>query len=192
MDSTALLVVDVQDGAVVHRPHRIQETIANIASLIEECRSAGVEVIHVQHDGRAGEEDEPGTPGWQIHAAVAPTPTERVIRKAHNSAFRDTELRSYLASRGIERLIVVGIQTEYCVDTTCRVAFEHGFEVIVPEGTNTTWDNGDVSGQQIFELVNRRILDGRFARLLPVHDVLAAIRGDGRFTDDSGLPGDSA
>jgi nicotinamidase-related amidase len=46
----------------------------------------------------------------------------------------------------------VEIQTEYCVDTTCRVAFGRGCEVIVPEGTNTTWDNGDVSARQMYEL----------------------------------------
>jgi len=177
---------------MAHRLYRAKETVENIATLIDVCRSSDLEVIYVQHDGQPGEEDEPGSPGWQIHDPVAPAPGERIIRKTHNSAFRATELSAYLRAGGIGRLILVGVQTEYCVDTTCRVAFERGFEVIVPEGTNTTWDNGEVSARQIYELYNHRIFHGRFANVLPLNEVLAAIRGGGRLVLDPHLPGDSA
>jgi nicotinamidase-related amidase len=179
--ATALLVVDVQEAAVARGPYRGNIVLENIATLIAACRAAGVEVIHVQHDGQPGDQDEPGSQGWEIHAAVRPEPGERVVRKRSNSAFRDTDLRSYLDQRAIGTLILVGIQTEYCVDTTCRVAFEHGFTVVIPEMTNTTYDNGDVTASQIYELVNRRIFDGRFAAVRTMTEMLEMIGKGGRF-----------
>ena len=177
---TALLVVDVQEEAVALGPYRRDEVLGNITRLIGACRSAGVEVIHVQHEDEPGSALAPGSPGWEIHAAVRPAPGERVVRKRFNSAFRDTDLRSYLQERGIRTLIVVGIQTEYCVDTTCRVAFEHGFEVVMPEMTNTTYDNGDLSAAQVHEYHNRRIFEGRFATMPSMPEVLEAIQGMAR------------
>jgi nicotinamidase-related amidase len=155
--------------------------LGNIALLITTCRSAGVEVIHVQHEDEPGSALAPGTPGWEIHASVRPAPGEKVVRKRFNSAFRGTDLRSHLEERGIRTLIMVGIQTEYCVDTTCRVAFEHGFEVVMPEMTNTTYDNGDLSAVQIHEYHNRRIFEGRFATMPSMPEVLEAIHGTARW-----------
>lgn len=178
--AAALLVVDVQEAAVARGPYRVEEVLGNIASLVGACRSAGVEVVYVQHDGLPGEDEEPGTQGWEIHAPIGPAPGERVLRKRFNSAFRSTDLRSYLRGRGVETLLVVGIQTEYCVDTTCRVAFEHGFTVVVPEMTNTTFDNGDVPAWHVHEMVNRRILAGRFALAPTMGEALAWVGGTGR------------
>ena len=143
--------------------------------MIAACRAAGVEVIFVQHDGEPGSDEEPETEGWEIHAAVRPEPGETVVRKRFNSAFRETDLRAHLEARGIGRLILVGIQTEYCVDTTCRVAYEHGFDIVMPELTNTTFDNGDLEARQIYELYNERIFAGRFATVCPLSTILESI-----------------
>lgn len=175
--NAALLVVDAQNEAVAKGPHRGDEVLANIATLIAACRTAGVEVIYVQHDEPEGEDGAPGTEGWEIHDSVRPAAGEKVVRKRFNSAFRETDLTDYLRQRRLGTLIVTGIQTEYCVDTTIRVAFELGFRVIVPEWTNTTYDNGDVTAAQIWELHNRRIFDGRFAELRSMEETLAAIEG---------------
>lgn len=177
--TAALLVVDVQEAAVARGPYRGEEVLANIAALIDHCRAHGVEVIYVQHDGAPGEDEEPGTKGWEIHSHIRPAVGEKVFRKRFNSAFRGTGLRSYLDGRGVGALIIVGIQTEYCVDTTCRVAFEHGFAVTMPEMTNTTFDNGDVSARQIHELYNRRIFAHRFAVVPTMHAALAEIASIG-------------
>ncbi len=173
--ATALLVVDVQTGMVESGPWEIDRVLGNIGALIDTCREVGVEVVFVQHDGAPGELEEPGSPGWEIHRSVAPKRGERVVRKNYNSAFRHTDLRAHLDGRGIGTLIIVGIQTEYCVDTTVRVAFEFGYRVLVPEFTNTTLDNGEVSAATVHHLVNGRIFSGRFAETPSVASVQAAL-----------------
>ncbi len=177
----ALVVVDVQEAAVERGPYQAAVVLRNIAALIVACRTAGVEVIYVQHDGQPGEPEEPGTRGWEIHAQIGPAAGEVIIRKRFNSAFRRTHLKPYLDGRGINTLILVGIQTEYCIDTTCRVAFELGYAVIIPEMTNTTFDNGGLSAAQIHDFWNRRIFDGRFAVVLSMADTLQVIE-DGAFS----------
>ncbi len=176
----ALLVVDVQEAAVAMAPYRCGAVVDNIRALIDGSRASGLEVIYVQHDGDPGSDLEPGSAGWEIHEPIRPRAGERVVRKRYNSAFRDTDLRPYLEDRGIDTLILVGIQTEYCVDTTCRVAFEYGFHLVMPELTNTTFDNGDLSAQQIYELYNERIFRDRFARTPSMPEALELVRRGSR------------
>ncbi|MEQ8331513.1 MAG: hypothetical protein RH859_13725 [Longimicrobiales bacterium] len=71
------------------------------------------------------------------------------------------------------------------MDTTCRVAFDHGFRVVMPRGTNTTYDNGDVSARQIVELCNERIFAGRFAEVPSMDEAVRRIR-DGDLGGDTG------
>ena len=168
----ALLVVDVQEASVTRGPWRGEEVLGNIRELIARARETGVEVVFVQHDGQPGDDDEPGLPGWELHAGILPEAGERVVRKRNNSAFRGTGLAAALREQKIGTLMVVGIQTEYCVDTTCRVAFELGFDVLVPRMGNTTFDNGDIAASRIHELVNQRIFAGRFASVLSMPEAL--------------------
>jgi nicotinamidase-related amidase len=182
-EGLALLVVDVQHRAVTLGPYCGETVINNITALISACRTNNVEVIHVQHDGGPGSECEAGSEAWEIHGSVRPEAHEKVIHKKYNSAFRDTDLREHLERQGVTTLIVVGIQTEYCVDTTIRVGFEYGFAIIAPEMTNTTYDNGELTGGQIYELHNRQIFDGRFATVCSMQAVLQAIRNGDGFVD---------
>ena len=175
--TAALLIVDVQEGAVARGPFEVRRVLDNISRLLTACRASGVHVVYVQHDGRAGESEEPHTPGWEIHAGIRPFDDEPVVRKRFNSAFRETQLHAHLKSRGIDTLIITGIQTEYCVDTTIRVAFELGYAILLPELTNTTFDNGEVSARDIYELFNRRIFDGRFGSVISLDEALAAVQG---------------
>lgn len=172
----ALLIVDVQEAAVASRPFEIDAVLANIATLLSAARATSVPVVFIQHDGKPGEAEEPHTPGWEIHSGLGPRADEPVIRKRSNSAFRDTDLHSLLQSIGVDTLVVTGIQTEYCVDTTVRVAFELGYSVVIPELANTTFDNGPVSGREIYEMVNERIWADRFASLVPVEDIVRSWR----------------
>lgn len=162
MKSTALLVVDVQNALVLAEPFEIKEVISNIKRLIKTCRENNVEVIYIQHNGKAGGELEPNSDGWKIYGEIGPNTNEKVICKNYNSAFKETILKEYLNSKGLNQLIITGMQTDYCIDTTCKVAFEYGFKLIIPEKTNTTFDNGNISAKDLYEHYNFNIFNDRF------------------------------
>ena len=172
MKNIVLLVVDMQEALVNGDPFNKENTINNIELLIKECRANNVEVIYVRHDGGTGDELEQGSKGWQIYNQIAPIDGEKIIEKRHCSSFRNTELQSYLNEKNIETIILVGMQTEYCIDTTCKVAFEHGFNVIIPEESNTTLDNESMSGKDIYEYYNFKIWNNRFATVKKLQDVI--------------------
>ena len=162
MENTALLVVDVQNSLVLAQPFAVKEVICNIKKLIKICRENNVEVIYIQHNDKIGSKLEPNSVGWKIYEEISPNSNEEVINKNYNSAFKETNLKEYLGNKGINQLIITGMQTEYCIDTTCKVAFEYGFKLIIPEKTNTTFNNGNILAKDLYEHYNFNIFGGRF------------------------------
>lgn len=176
MKNTALLVVDMQAALVQGAPYRVDTVLQNIAALLAACRKSGVPVIYVQHNGGKGDELEHGTPGWQAASALTPQIGEPTFEKHFNSAFRQTGLHAYLARQGIQHLILVGMQTEYCLDTTCKAAFELGYQITIPQGTVTTFDNAFASAQKLTQYYENCIWQGRFAAVQPMDTVLCAVQ----------------
>lgn len=172
MSKVALMVVDVQTALVNGHPYNEQKVIRNIQSLLSAARENRQEVIYVRHDDGKGTELEYGTDGWQIYAAVAPNKNEKIFEKHYNSAFHKTELKSYLESKGIDTLLLTGMQTEYCIDATLKSAFDGGYTVIVPEETNTTFDNEYLPGDKLYRFYNEKIWNRRFANVIPMEGAL--------------------
>ena len=77
----------------------------------------------------------------------------------------------------ITSLVLVGIQTAYCLDTTYGVAFEFGYRVVVPACGHTTFDNGGLTATQIHTFYHERILAGRFAEMVPIEVALGRLGG---------------
>lgn len=171
MKNTVLLVVDVQTALVEADPYNKEKVIGNIDHLLGLCRSNGVEVIYVRHDDGEGSELEQGTPGWQIYSDIKPMKEERIFEKQYNSVFLHTGLREYLDSKQVKNIILVGMQTEYCMDTTCKVAFEYGYKLIIPEETNMTFDNEYLSGKKLYEFYNYKVWNKRFATVIPIEEL---------------------
>lgn len=171
MKDTALLVVDVQEALVAEHPEREEEFLCLLRRLISFCRKDGVEVIFVRHDDGEGSDLEAGSPGWQVCSALSPAANEQIFDKRFNSAFLETGLDGYLREHGVSRLILAGMQTEYCIDATCKSAFERGYTVLIPEGATTTFDNGPIAADVLCEFYERRIWDGRFAQVLSVEQL---------------------
>jgi nicotinamidase-related amidase len=172
MKDIVLLIVDVQTYLINERPYNVRSVIGNIKRLILAARDTQTEVIYVRHDGGEGDELEYGTEGWQICGETAPDNGETIFDKRYNSAFLKTGLSEYLAGKSIHTIVLAGLQTEYCMDATCKSAFEHGFNVIIPELTNTTFDNDYLSGEKLYEFYNYKIWNKRFADVMPVDDVI--------------------
>ncbi len=174
-ERTALLIIDVQEAlfsmAEFH-PHGPAALLSRIATLLGRARSSGVPVVYVQQCGPPGHALEPGTAGWKVHSAIAPGPGELAIQKKESDAFLHTDLKAELDNLEITTLVVCGMQSEYCVDTTCRRAQGLGYEVLLVEDAHTTDDAGSLSAPQIIEHHNST-LGGTYVTLCAAEDVFA-------------------
>jgi nicotinamidase-related amidase len=155
---TALLIIDAQVG-LLEKAHRRDEVVARIADLIARANAVGAPIIYVQHDSDdAGDLLEIGSPGWRIHPAIAPAAADLVVHKRSSDAFYQTSLQQELNLRGVTHLIVGGMKTEMCVDTTCRAAVSHGFDVTLAADAHTTTGTETLPAAQMIAYHNE-ILD---------------------------------
>jgi nicotinamidase-related amidase len=139
MSGTALLVIDVQTSLVAGAD-RGTDVVEVIRRLIARARTAGTPVVYLQHCHATYQPMMKGSAGWHIQADVAPNPGDLVIEKTASDGFHQTSLRAKLDLLGVKRLIICGLQTEFCVDTTCRAALSRGFEVVLASDGHTTTD----------------------------------------------------
>ncbi len=167
--STALLVIDVQMGMFDEEDPVFQGDVLLeiLQGLISHARKADVPVIYVQHNDSqfvAGERD------WEIHPSIAPQDGELIIQKHTPDSFNETDLGDELGEMGITKLIITGIQTEYCVDTTSRRAFSLGYDVTLVEEGHSTWDNRHLSAEQVIAHHNST-LDGWAVAVKPAAEI---------------------
>jgi nicotinamidase-related amidase len=152
----ALLVIDVQVAMIDDDPppHRHDEVLANIRAVIDKARAARTPVIYVQHEHATYAPMKRDAPGWQIHPTIAPLPGDRIVYKKASDSFYGTPLRSQLDALGITDLVIAGLQTELCVDTTCRRAISLDYDVTLVADGHTTWDSGDLTAVQLIAHTN--------------------------------------
>jgi nicotinamidase-related amidase len=155
---TALLVIDAQES-FRQRPDDWAATanpavLDNIALLVDHARTVGDPVVWITHS-------EPGTGGVfdpalgfvRVIGELAPAADEAAVTKTTINAFTSTDLQERLQGAGIRRVVICGIRTEQCCETTARVAADLGFEVeFVTDATTTS--------------------------AIPTHGALAAVSGD--------------
>ncbi|GIH96572.1 isochorismatase family protein [Planobispora siamensis] len=136
-----LLLVDVQRN-MLQPPAPVpaaQAVSATIEALLERARATSVPVIFVRNNGGEGDPDAPGTPGWELVHEVLPG--ERVVDKGTPDAFRGTGLAWLLPPTA--SVVVAGMQSEWCVRSTCLAALEHGHAVTLVRGGHATYDDGE-------------------------------------------------
>jgi len=172
---TGVLIVDVQLGmfqsTIIPPVHGGKELLARIASLLSKARAGQLPVFFLQHNGGKGHRLEPGTAGWPVHPAIGPAQGESVIQKLFSDSFKDTPLNQQLQTLGVRKLIVAGIQTEFCVDTTCRRAFSLGYDITLVSDAHSTWDTVVLSADQIIAHHNKT-LGGTFVTLKKEIEIL--------------------
>jgi ureidoacrylate peracid hydrolase len=168
---TALFVIDMQkdfclEGFATARAGRplaaAQSVVPAIASLLAAARAAEVTVCHIgfwtlpDHGSDSGPwlaqrrratyaSDRicmAGSEGAEFIPDLAPQPGEAVIRKHRYSAFKGTDIGTILRARRIETVVVTGVSTNVCVESTARDAFENDYYVCVPRDCVASWDAG--------------------------------------------------
>ena len=152
-----LLVVDMQKALVVEDLYNFNTFTDRTARLVDAARENNVEVIFVQHDAGPGSGLSAGDEEFEIIDRIAPKEGEKVFVKTINSCFGNKEFKEYVMHQEDKRLMIIGLQTNYCIDCTVKSAFERGFEVIIPEGTNSTFDNDYMTGETTVRYYNEDV-----------------------------------
>lgn len=183
MMNQALLLIDIQNdyfpGGAMELAGSV-ETGAMAGRLLETFRRKALEIVHVQHISlRPGATFfRPNTAGARIHTCVAPLAGETVIQKHFPNSFRETPLLEHLRGRGIERLVIAGMMTHMCVDTTTRAAADLGFSCALAGDACATktlsWGAESVPAAQV-QAAFLAALHGTFADVRTAQELSATI-----------------
>ena len=149
----ALLIIDMQQGSfgTATPRHDAAGLVGRLNRLAGTVRETGGAVVFIQHDGPLGDPHHPDLPGWKLLDELEVRPADAIIRKKSCDAFLDTALDEFLRTRSIDRLIVTGCATDYCVDTTVRSALARGYPTTVPSDGHTTSDRPHLAATKIIE-----------------------------------------
>ena len=145
-----LVVIDVQQGLCEGEGQawQFERVIDRINQVSSKARQAGVPVIFVQHEGRAGYLSH-GSREWQLAKGLVNEAKDMRIRKTTPDAFLRTDLQQRLDALGIQELVICGMHSEFCVDTTTRRALALGYPVILLEDAHTSAGNKALSAEQV-------------------------------------------
>ena len=152
-----LLVIDMQKALVDEDLYAYETFVDSVVRLVDAARKNGVEVVFVQHDAGAGSGLSIGDEGFEIIDEIKPEAGEKVFVKTINSCFGNKDFKAYMEQQTDRRLMIVGLQTNYCIDATVKSAFERGFDVIIPEGTNSTFDNKYMNAETAVRYYNEDV-----------------------------------
>ncbi|HEY0470366.1 MAG TPA: cysteine hydrolase family protein [Kribbella sp.] len=192
MSRTALIVIDVQESfrvrpnwSVVNHP----DIADRVQRLVQASRAKGDLVVWVLHsEPGAGGAFDPAEGHVRLIEGLEPIEGEPILTKTAHNAFTTTNLQQLLTQRGIDEVVISGIRTEQCCETTARVASDLGYDVVfVTEATATTplphWTTpADATLEEILadsrtlstEVVVERteyVLAGRFATIRTLDEV---------------------
>lgn len=171
-----LLVVDTQKLLVNKSLYNFENFIKNIKILIEIARKNKKEVIYVIHDDGVESELTRGKIGFEIYEEFKPNKEEKIFIKVVNSAFKDTGLKEYLKNKDEKELLVVGLQTDKCIDATIKSGFENNFDIYFTKETNSTIDNKYLSGEKSCKYYNEFIWNKRYEKLISMEEAIEKLK----------------
>ncbi|MBU1361515.1 MAG: cysteine hydrolase [Gammaproteobacteria bacterium] len=148
--TTAVLVIDVQQGLFEgkHAVFDSEQLLARINQVTAKARAAGAPVIFVQHQTDV-DFLRFQTPSWELASGLHVEASDLRIRKCTPDAFLGTELESLLDEHGIADLVICGVHTEFCVDTTARRAMALGYPVVLVQDGHSSEGNAHLTPSQV-------------------------------------------
>lgn len=177
----ALLLIDIQND---YFPGGAMELVGSpvageqAGKLLQAFRQKARPVIHIQHiSTRQGATFFlPDTVGVQIHESVAPNVGETVFQKSYPNSFRETPLLEHLHNHQITRLVIAGMMTQMCIDTTTRAAADLGFQCLLAHdacATKSLSFGGFIVSAENVQTASLAALNGLFAEVLAVEEICA-------------------
>jgi len=185
-NKTALIVVDMQQGfydASWGPTTNYPECENNVDRLLAEWSARQMPIVVVRHDSR-----NPNSPlfadgaGNDLHESVQAVRADLLVTKTVNSSFYGSpDLESWLVSRQIKQIVVCGIQTNLCVETTARMGGNLGFDVIVPLDATRTFDLAGPDGTVIpavtlMQVTATNLHGDGFAQVVSTREVLESLK----------------
>jgi len=151
MINQALLIIDVQQGLCEgeHNAFESAVVIDRINTVSAKARAAGTPVIFIQHEDNGLLKH--GSREWQLAQGLHSEATDLRIRKTTPDSFLRTDLEATLKARDIGELVICGMHTEFCVDTTTRKALALGYPVLLVADAHTTEGNAFVTPRQVIQ-----------------------------------------
>ncbi len=131
---TALLIVDIQnfyfpgEGPGLLNAEQASLTAKEILQVFRDKKQL---VVHIRHKS---------SKGFEIHKNVVPSSGEKIITKEEVNCFQGTDLLEYLRSNNVDRLVIIGMQTQMCLEAAVRAAHDYGFECVVVQEACATRD----------------------------------------------------
>ena len=184
MDRTALIVVDVQrgfDDAGFFGPRNNTACEENVRALIAAWRGSNQPIVFVRHhwdeDGSPLRSDEAGS---EFKDVVEGRPDLLVTKTVHSAFHGTPDLHDWLGKDEIDKLVICGIQTNMCCETTARVGSDLGYEVGFAIDATHTFDQDDHDGGTVtadeLARVTASNLDPEFGRVLTAAEAIAELR----------------
>jgi ureidoacrylate peracid hydrolase len=189
----ALINVDMQNCFVHGSPIAAPDGLAlleRINQLAAVCRTAGIPVIHTSHVLRPDGSNmgvlaeigpvkdgiiNKGSESAALHKDLVVDPQDILLDKPRFGAFYGTDLDMILRTRGIDTVIIAGIATNVCCETTAREAMVRDFRVFFLSDGTTTFGMGDASGAEL-QKATLATLGMVFARVLPIDEMVQEIQ----------------
>jgi nicotinamidase-related amidase len=143
--------------------------ISKTKILIQKARKADAPIYYVMYTERGESLRAEGQPLWQVHPELTQQDKDKLILKFYADSFLKTDLSSQLHEKDIKDIVLCGVQTEFCVDTTCKSAFSHGFNVELVSDCHSTFDSDLLIADQIIAHHNHIL--SQFAQIKPATDI---------------------
>ena len=181
--TTALVLIDLQNDYFPGGAMELvgsEDAVAQARSLLQAFRTRAFPIFHIQHVAKRPGATFflPGTAGVDFHVAVAPSAGEAVITKHFPNGFRETTLLDSLRAVGASRLVLAGMMTHMCVDTTVRAAADLGFECLLAQDGCATkalqFSGRQVEAPQV-QLAFLSALNGAFAKVQSAQAIAAGL-----------------
>jgi len=171
----ALLVIDMQIMPFIWKNYggkqiyQEETLISNIKYLVTKAYKANNPVFYIMYTETGESHRAEGQPLWQVIPELLPEKNDLSIVKYHADSFIGTLLEESIRQQGINSLVLCGVQTEFCVDTTCKSAFSHGFDVELASDGHSTYDSDLLTASQI--IAHHNSILTQFARIVPAKDI---------------------
>ncbi|MFT8322817.1 MAG: isochorismatase family protein [Bacillus sp. (in: firmicutes)] len=168
----ALIIIDMQEIFFSEEPnylYQYEQLLKNVNIVIDWARTKEIPVIFIQHtEQNLLDEMAKGKYTWELHKGLHREDNDMVIEKITWDAFYQTTLEKILKKLGIEQLIFAGAQTEFCLDTTMRVAYSKGYQQnLLVKGTHSTLNSSKLTAEQIIEH-HESVWNNRFVQIQPI------------------------